>query len=80
MASGCLPCNSVIVHHMAKDGNKMIVGLKDIGLHYATTICHYDFSSPQTLLREQYMALAMQAATPMRPEASVVNFSVKGNS
>ncbi|MFK8018422.1 MAG: class I SAM-dependent methyltransferase [Pseudomonadales bacterium] len=38
---GCLPCNSIIAHHMAKDGNMMIVGLEDIGLHYADTLAHW---------------------------------------
>lgn len=38
---GCLPSNAVIATHIANDTDMMIVGLEDIGLHYAETLAHW---------------------------------------
>lgn len=38
---GCLPSNAVIATHIANDTDMMIVGLEDIGLHYADTLAHW---------------------------------------
>lgn len=38
---GCLPSATVIAQHLTDDTDMMLLGLEDIGQHYATTLAHW---------------------------------------